>query len=248
MMRTIVLAILCFAGITPCVLAGWSGNFTASTNYLWRGKSYSENRPVIQGGMDYERGSFSGGTWISSSQGNGGEDNNGVEADFYGRYTHKLGRDWFAHVGGITYHYPHKGSDTYGRWYGGIGCKHVTLEYSRWDYNSTEYRLLADLKGYELMIIFEDDYFNEGEYTYYSLDKTFSAGKMMSLGVHLGYTDRGNETAAGWTSHYDYMLSLNQEIKKNFTATVFYSDTDRERIGKGHIDDSTVGFAVAKTW
>jgi uncharacterized protein (TIGR02001 family) len=90
------------AGISaPALADGVSGNVSLVSDYVWRGVSQSNNNPTMQGGMDYEKGAFSVGTWGSST------DTNGTEIDLYGAYNFGP-----VAVGAIYYYYPGGGSFT----------------------------------------------------------------------------------------------------------------------------------------
>lgn len=75
---------------------GISANVAATSNYVWRGMTQSDDAPAIQGGFDVEYKGFYLGTWGSSVQ---WEDSTGdtaaMEADFYAGYTNE--------VYGVTY-------------------------------------------------------------------------------------------------------------------------------------------------
>lgn len=64
-------------------LAEVSGNFGATTNYVWRGVSQSSDSASVSGGIDYTSESgFYAGTYVGSL-GDSGSGFNGAETDFY---------------------------------------------------------------------------------------------------------------------------------------------------------------------
>ncbi|MEJ2105777.1 MAG: TorF family putative porin [Acidiferrobacteraceae bacterium] len=85
------------AGMSAPVLAdGLSGNVALVSDYVWRGVEQSPGAaPTMQGGMDYETGAFSFGTWGSSLA------EGGTEIDLYGAYSFGP-----VSVGAIYYYFP----------------------------------------------------------------------------------------------------------------------------------------------
>jgi uncharacterized protein (TIGR02001 family) len=85
---------------------GISANVAATSNYVWRGMTQSDDAPAIQGGFDVEYKGFYLGTWGSSVQ---WEDSTGdtaaMEADFYAGYTNELYGVTYD-IGAIKYVYP----------------------------------------------------------------------------------------------------------------------------------------------
>ena len=83
-----VAAMGCSLGLaTPSLAEGgpeFSFNLGATTDYVWRGFSQSDEGPAIQGGIDVTSGGFYAGTWASSVDfGDGTE----AEWDFYAGYS-----------------------------------------------------------------------------------------------------------------------------------------------------------------
>ena len=80
--------------------AGTTGNIGATSNYIWRGVTQSNDQAAVSGGVDWDHdsGAYAGG-WTSSL--GGGQ----YELDVYGGYAFDTGA--FSHdVGGIFYLYP----------------------------------------------------------------------------------------------------------------------------------------------
>jgi len=64
---------------------GISANVAATSNYVWRGMTQSDDAPAIQGGFDLEYKGFYVGTWGSSVQ--FGDTTTAMEADLYAGYA-----------------------------------------------------------------------------------------------------------------------------------------------------------------
>ena len=222
----------------------WSANIGATSDYLWRGMSFSDQKPAVRGGLDYDNeDGLSVGTWLSQSQGYG----DGLEIDFYGGHTVPINDDWSVQVGGIKYYYPNDETANYGRAYVGGTWKNVTVQVSRWDYGSTEYRIMTSFKGTKFMVIYDEDYFAaDSSYTYYMAKRSFALNDGVNLGVEAGYVRQGNEKNAGTSHYYHYRLSLDKTIK-GFETSLFYNNTDRRNSNTNQSKgDDTIGLSVLK--
>lgn len=73
----------------PFDISNFSSTVTITTDYVFRGISFSEEDPAIQGSMDWGYKNFYAGVW-GSSIGIGGDDFS-VELDFYGGYANSIG-------------------------------------------------------------------------------------------------------------------------------------------------------------
>lgn len=125
-----------------------TGNFTLTSEYLYRGITQSNNRPAVQGGFDYasDTGLYIGNwnssiSWIgdASCGGSACGASGGIEMDFYGGYKKTLG-DFTFDIGALYYYYPgnYAGlwASTYDNpstleYYAAVGYKWITLKYSR---------------------------------------------------------------------------------------------------------------------
>ena len=108
-MKTLLkLAIVaCFAGISAMgVYAKTTGNFMATSNYLWKGMSFSNNAPALQGGMSHDNGSgLNLSTWASIYT-DGYRDGalGTVESNVKATYNHSLSDDFSLMVEGYKEH------------------------------------------------------------------------------------------------------------------------------------------------
>lgn len=82
-----------------------SGNVALTTDYRFRGVTFSGNEPAIQGGIDlaWDQG-FYVGTWASSIQNFSSNDE--IELDLYGGYAGEFGNGLGYDIGVIAYTYP----------------------------------------------------------------------------------------------------------------------------------------------
>jgi len=82
-----------------------SANVTIANNYVWRGKTQTNDKEVIQGGFDYDMGNgFALGIWGSNVT-------DGSEFDYYGSYSNELASGLGYEVGYIAYRYSKDATD-----------------------------------------------------------------------------------------------------------------------------------------
>jgi uncharacterized protein (TIGR02001 family) len=105
-----------------------SANIGATSNYLWRGVTQTNNGAAIQGGIDYSHESgFYLGTWASNVDfGDSTSNDTGTEVDLYGGFAGEVS-GLIYDLGYIKYLYPqHKGAD-FGEVYGSLGYSYFTV-------------------------------------------------------------------------------------------------------------------------
>ena len=84
-----------------------SANIGVVSNYVWRGITQTDDKPAVQGGVDYSHSSgFYAGTWLSNVDFNLDEDNPSAEVDLYLGYTNSIIEDLTYSLKGIYYAYP----------------------------------------------------------------------------------------------------------------------------------------------
>ena len=111
----VVLAVLSLQGmVRPCLAEGdWSGQIAATSDYVLRGISQTDERPAIQGSLTYD--SRSGayvGVWMSSLDASEWYYPAGTasfETDLFAGYRRTLGGDWAAGIRLTRYIYPDDG-------------------------------------------------------------------------------------------------------------------------------------------
>ncbi len=105
-----------------------SSNFTATSNYIWRGVSQTNDEAALQGGVDYTiNKNFYTGAWTSNVK-NGTQGD--YELDLYAGYTNKFGKFDFD-AGIIAYQYPgDAGIRDYTELYAGTAYKNYSAKIS----------------------------------------------------------------------------------------------------------------------
>jgi len=102
-----VSAVLAVSGLTATAQADVSANIGATSNYIWRGVSQTQDQAAVQGGVDYAHDSgLYVGTWTSNVDFGGvARQGAGYELDLYGGYGGEFGGLAYD-VGYIYYLYP----------------------------------------------------------------------------------------------------------------------------------------------
>jgi len=122
------LSLALIMGLSSTVTSVWSGqissNLTATSNYIWRGVSQTNDDAAIQGGVDYTINKhFYAGAWTSNVT-------NDTELDIYGGYTNKFGEFDFD-AGLVTYQYlGDSGADDFTEAYAGAVYKNYSAKIS----------------------------------------------------------------------------------------------------------------------
>jgi uncharacterized protein (TIGR02001 family) len=215
--------LLCFS-MASFAFADIVTNFAATSNYVWRGQSQSNNDSAIQGAVEFKHNNFSVGTWLSSI----GGQNSATELDLYTFYTHSFSSNLILSMGMTQYAY--------------VGNHGVdTLEFFL--------KLLTPVVG--LFVGATDQYFGkESSSVYYNLSKSFySLGINMGVNLSLGYTKFASEVNVGSKNILDYKLGLLRSTD-GFDFELFFSDTDRKNFdgtAREDVDDVAVGVSVTKS-
>ncbi len=101
-------------GLSAPVLAEVSMNIGATSNYIWRGVSQTDDAAAISGGLDWSGATgLYAGTWVSNVD--FGPDTSPYELDLYGGYAGEVG-DFGYDVGLIYYTYDRTMTRTSSNW------------------------------------------------------------------------------------------------------------------------------------
>lgn len=185
---------------------GLSANVAASSNYLWRGVSQTDDAAAISGGIDYADDSgFYAGTWASNIDFG---DDASTELDFYLGFSGQLSKEVSYDVGYIYYAYPDSAeSDSsneydFGEIYGSLAYSYFSLS-ANYGVNNDDNAQFADAS------------------LYISADAEFEVAEGLTLAFHLG--DYSYDDSMVAKDYNDYSVSLS---KDGFTFAV--SDTDMD--------------------
>jgi uncharacterized protein (TIGR02001 family) len=141
--------------VSTQALAGASANIGATSNYMWRGVTQTQDGGAAQAGLDYaaDNGLYVG-TWTSNVRFPvGGTKQAGTELDVYGGYKKELESGLSYDVGVISYNYaPDAIAQNFAEVYGKVGYKGVGAEVdytvSKEDHGTTPYHDVYYALGY----------------------------------------------------------------------------------------------------
>ncbi len=190
--------------------AAISGNIGATSNFLWRGVTQTQNAVAIQGGLDYEHNSgLYLGTWASNVDFG---DDTSYELDFYTGYTGTIGNDFGYDINYIYYAYPDSDSDVdFGELSAGISWKWFSLGYSHVVNASNDVA---------------SDPLDNTDMGYINAGVSFPLSDTLSISAHFGYSSGDIVTSWFDTSNYtDYSVSIN---KKTDLGSISFSLSDTD--------------------
>ena len=206
----LALSVLVAAGSAA---AEFSANIGATSNYVWRGVTQTDDSAAISGGLDYAHDSgFYAGTWASNVD--VGDDTN-AEVDLYGGFSNEVSGIGYD-VGFIYYGYPGgddinfleiQGSLTFGPVTGGVNY----IVDSQVDDTSA---------GNETFI--------DGD-IYYHVSASFEVAPTWTVGGTVGYFDFKDDGVAGSdTSYTHYQLDIGKSAGDlgDFTFSVSAADEE----------------------
>ncbi len=199
-----------------------SANLGLTTDYVFRGVSQSQNKPAVQGGVDFSINGFYLGMWGSNVawvNDNGYLTNSSLELDFYGGYKGSFNDDFGYDLGVITYYYPGDKiadnplpSPNTTEIYAGLSWKTVSLKYN--------YAVSDHIFGWTTL----DGGKTNGSY-YIDLSGTYDFGNGFGVLGHVGYQDiKGN----GDASYTDWKLGVTYDPGFG-VFTLAYTDTDANK-------------------
>ena len=190
------LAFTSLASTSAFAVEGLSANIGATSNYLWRGVTQTNNNAAISGGIDYsDKSGFSAGVWTSNAS---WAENMTYEADLYGGFAGDLGNGFGYDVGYIYYNYDNAADSDFSEVYANLSYGAFSIGYNT---------LVDSDAGGDL-----------GDDTYITADAEFEIVKDLSVAVHLGHYnfDAGSD-------YTDYGVSLS---KAGFTFTLADTNID----------------------
>jgi len=218
--------------------ASFSGKVEATTNYVWRGVSQTQNRGAVQGTLTYDI--LDSGFYASlfGSNVDFGEELDletlemppiaRSEIDYAAGYSHDFKENWSMDIGIQQYTYPGAAINNYKEAYGSVNYKIVTV-----DATYTNNLFNTETNGYYGGIGIKYELFKDSKSIV--LKDFFARG-------HIGYSIRNIDVDGG--NYTDYFLSLTKVIKGvNFELS--WTDTSGRRI-EDNVSSSRIFFAISK--
>jgi len=129
-----VLAASSVATTTVYAESALTGNFAAASNYIWRGKTQTNDQAAVSGGVDYDFGhGVTAGAWGSNVDfGSDTSNDPGTELDLYASWATMFGSVAFE-VGAINYRYPSQENINFTEAFVNVGltpADKITLDFS----------------------------------------------------------------------------------------------------------------------
>lgn len=244
-----------------------SGNFGITSDYRFRGISQSDNRPAVQGGVDFaHKSGFYVGNWNSSVSSWTAPRGAGIEMDLYGGFKTEilgLGLD----LGAIYYYYP--GAE------GGVGAD---LTKNTFNTQEAYIGLAYGPVSFKTSYVLGDNYFGLGkDYAvdsqptglsqtktvqgtlYYDLSFAYEVAPKITVKAHAGLLDLKNATSWGITDYslgMSYalpdnwavnLMAMNSSLQKNAKDAGWFTDTDSNGNTK-KLYGSKVAVSLTKTF
>ncbi len=225
-MKTKMIVMACGAallGSAAIAQAEVTANIAATSNYVWRGATQTDDSAAVQGGVDWAGDSgLSAGTWVSNVDfGAGGE----VEWDLYGGWAGSAG-DFGYDVNVIYYAYPN--SDD--------------ADFSEVAFGAS-WQMLSGGIAYTFYGQNDGGLYDNGD-LYYHAALSFDLPQDFGIGFTVGHYDFDAFGSDADYTHYQADLSKSAGDWGDFTFSI--SGADEE--ANGGDDDYKVFVAWAKTF
>ena len=197
----------------------WVGSLTLASDYIFRGLSQTNQKPALQGGLEYDHPSgfyvgFWGSNinWLSDYSIPEAPVSSSLELDFYLGYRGKFNDDWGYDFGLYTYYYPgdYPAGFTSGNTteiYGALSYKFLSLKYSH---------TLTNAFGFA-------DTQNSG---YLDLSANYEFVPTWLFNAHVGHQ---RIDGFGDASYTDWKLGFTKNFDKGFSLAIAYYDTDADK-------------------
>ncbi|UCF92088.1 MAG: hypothetical protein JSW39_28125 [Desulfobacterales bacterium] len=222
----------------------FSATFTLATDYVFRGISQTDEKPAVQGSIDYGHpiGIYLGiwGSNVHSDISKGG-----VELDYYIGYARELCSNFNLDLTFFYYSYPGGGSDPEPDYLEG----HIGLDYT--------FATLPLSPKIGSNYYYSPDFFGEdGDAHYVNGIIELSLPYELTLAGELGYQDVEGDKLTGdgqgengkdGFDYYHWRVGISREILK-FVLDLSYQDTNETSFLGGDIADARVVFSVSRTF
>jgi len=175
--KPLVLSALILSAIAAPAAAEVSANFGATSNYIWRGVTLSNEGPAIYGGLDYssDAGIYAG-LWQSSEGATGSS-----ETDFYAGYSAEFS-GVSVDVGAIAYKYLQNDAADFNEIYASVGFGPISASVANDSANKNMYfSVSGEFSGISATFgsyAFDD---STGDYTHFDL--SYSPADSLTLGL-----------------------------------------------------------------
>lgn len=197
----------------------WVGSLTLASDYIFRGLTQTNEKPALQGGLEYDDASgvyagFWGSNinWLSDYSTTDAPVSSSVEFDFYVGYRGKFSDDWGYDVGVYTYYYPGDypsgfTSANTTEIYGALSYKFLSLKYSH---------ALTNAFGFS----------DSKNSAYIDLSANYEFVPTWLVNAHVGHQRIDGLDVASYT---DWKLGITKNLDKGFALALAYYDTNADK-------------------
>jgi len=194
--------------LSGSALAEVTGNIGATSNYLWRGTTQTNDAAAVQGGIDYAHDSgFYAGTWVSNVDFG---DETSYELDLYGGYGGNFTEDLTYDISYLYYAYPDAGgSIDFGEVALTLGWKWLDVGYSKVINADSGVSGASD----------------ETDWSYIQANASFPLTEKLSVAFHYGYSQGDVVEDLFGDTYADYNVTLSAETDIG-TVSFMAADTD----------------------
>lgn len=235
---------------SPFAAENFSSTLTFTTDYTFRGTTFSDNDPAIQGSFDWGNGPWFAGAWASSTNATDSDDisTSGDGAGVSGTMEIDYYFGWADNVGGIDlmvmplwYTYPGQESS---------GSRDDTT-FELWTSAGMGFDSLPGTPYVTLSANWSDEYFDNGDDSLYlSIAVAFALPGGWGIDFLYGDQDVGgageNDFFADDYSHWNVGLT---KSAAGFDFDVRYHDNeDVDKIGEGFAKDGEVEFSISRSF
>lgn len=205
-----LMASLAVFATSASAVEGLSANVGATSNYLWRGVTQTDDDAAVQGGIDYtDESGFYAGTWASNVDFG---DDTSSEWDLYGGYASSYqGLDY--DLGYIYYMYPDGDDLNFGEVTGSLTFDMLTV--------GVNYVVNSDIETPSGSGLDDDDM------TYIYGELAVPLVDDIELAFHVGYST--GDIVEYWYGEDDNYIDYSASLSKNgFALTVSKTDLDAD--------------------
>lgn len=234
-MKKIIVSLLILAGAVA--EANYSSTLTVSSNYIYRGLSFSTNGlpnassggPVIQGTIDYTHSSgFALGTFVGNSD-TYNFDTRAVErdteTDFNASYTYKVSDDMNTGLYAFWYNYLYNPSN-----------------------NCMEFNAFLTWQSLRLDVSHIPNFFGtETSNNYIKLSARQLLDEKIGVFAHIGSSSFQDDTKPEYKNYIDHRVGL-YYVGQLFTVDIAYSNTDRKKLNDVPFNDKAMTLSATATF
>ena len=211
------LAVVALIAAPVLASAQLSANVSLNSSYKFRGQDQTNNKPALQGGVDYVHSSgFYVGNWNSNVT---WLPNNSIEMDVYGGYKGEVSGVGYD-VGFLRYMYPGAGAANTNEVYAGVSYAGFGVKYSK---------------------TVSDYYFGGSKAGYLNLSYSLEVAKGVTVSAAVGFTDF--KTGTDYT---DYSLGLGYDLGEGYSVKAALVGANKKNV-YGDINKNRLVVTLAKS-